>query len=317
MLDSLSTAARYAVVGACLWLPQERQKSIERWLRGRGEFVKIRKADYILMSYGKSGRTWLRVMMSRVFQQLAGADRGTMLEFDNFKRLNPGLPSLYFTHGNYLRNYTGDWDTKVHFYGKRIVMLARDPRDIAVSQYFQWRYRMLPRKKMLNDYPLHGTDVSLFDFVMDRKAGLPAILDFLEIWQRELPKVEGSVVVRYEDMRSDPGRELARVLDFFGLSYTQQHIEEAVAFASYDNMKGMEQKRVFSGHGQRLVPGNRENPDSFKVRRGKVGGYRDYFDDAQLAAIDEIMRQRTGPLFGYLPEVSSSSDDAQAPQARG
>ena len=232
MLDNLSTVARYAVVCACLWLPEQRQKSIERWLRGRGEFVKVREADFILMSYGKSGRTWLRVMMSRVFQQLADADRHTMLEFDNFKRLNPALPSLYFTHGNYLRSYTGDWETKAHFYGKRIVMLARDPRDIAVSQYFQWRYRMLPRKKMLNDYPRHGSDVSLFDFVMDRKAGLPAILDFLEIWQRELPSVEASVVVRYEDMRSDPGRELGRVLDFFGLDYKQEQVEEAVAFAS-------------------------------------------------------------------------------------
>ena len=72
MLDNLSVAARYAVVGACLWLPQDRQKAIERWLRGREEFVRTRKADFILMSFGKSGRTWLRVMLSRVFQQLAG-----------------------------------------------------------------------------------------------------------------------------------------------------------------------------------------------------------------------------------------------------
>jgi hypothetical protein len=312
MLDNLSVAARYAVVGACLWLPQERQKAIERWLRGREEFVRTHQADFILMSFGKSGRTWLRVMLSRVFQQLAGVGRNTMLEFDNFKRINPELPSLYFTHSNYLRNYTGDWHTKNHFYKTRIVMLTRDPRDIAVSQYFQWKYRMLPRKKMLNDYPPHGADVSLFDFVIDPKAGLPVVLDFFEIWQRELPFVKASVVVRYEDMRADPGRELARILDFFGLTYSDAQLEEAVSFASYDNMKKLEQRKVFRTHGQRLIPGNRENPDSYKVRRAKVGGYRDYFDDAQLAVIDRMMSEREAPLFGYLPAPAPCSPESSS-----
>jgi hypothetical protein len=308
MLDNLATAARYAVVGACLWLPQDRQKSIERWLRGREEFVKTRRADFILMSFGKSGRTWLRVMLSRVFQQLAGVDRDTMLEFDNFNRMAPDLPKLYFTHGNYLRNYTGDWSTKADFYDKRIVMLTRDPRDIAVSQYFQWKYRMLPRKKMLNNYPSVGSDISLFDFVVDPNAGLPVILDFFEIWQRELPSVKDFIVIRYEDMRSNPGRELGRALVFFRLPCTPSQIEEAVAFASYDNMKRLEQRGGFRRHGRRLVPGNRENPDSYKVRRAKVGGYRDYFDDAQLAAINEMMSRRKGPLFGYLPEATSTQE---------
>jgi hypothetical protein len=313
MIDSLSIAARYAVVGACLWLPQERQKSIERWLRGREEFAKTRKADFILMSFGKSGRTWVRVMLSRVFQQVAGTDSDTMLEFDNFNRINSDLPKLHFTHGNYLRNYTGDWSTKADFYDKRIVLLTRDPRDIAVSQYFQWKYRMLPRKKMLNNYPLDGSDISLFDFVVDPKAGLPVILDFFEIWQQEMPFVKDSVIIRYEDMRSDPGRELGRVLDFFGLPYTLSQLDEAVTFASFENMKRLEQKREFRKHGRRLIPGNRENPDSYKVRRAKVGGYRDYFYDAQIAVIDELMRLRNGPLFGYLPEAVPRSPAKTSP----
>ncbi len=313
MLDSLSIAARYAVVGACLWLPQARQKSIERWLRGREEFVKVRRADYILMSFGKSGRTWLRVMISRVFQQLAGVDRRTMLEFDNFKRIKSDIPSVYFTHDNYLRDYTGNWSTKAHFYDKRMVLLTRDPRDIAVSQYFQWKYRMLPRKKMLNDYPLHGSDISLFDFVVDPKAGLPVILDFFEIWQQEMPFVKDSVIIRYEDMRTNTGWELGRVLDFFGLPYTLSQLDEAVTFASFENMKRLEQKGVFRKHGRRLIPGNRENPDSYKVRRAKVGGYRDYFYDGQIAVIDELMRLRKGPLFGYLPEAVPRSPAKTSP----
>jgi hypothetical protein len=301
MIDNLSLAARYAVVGACLWLPRSRQKSVERWLRGREEFSKTRKADVILMSYGKSGRTWLRVMLSRFYQTAYDMPANRMFEFDNFKRLDPRIPSIYFTHGNYLRNYTGRWSDKADFYDKRILMLARDPRDIAVSQYFQWKHRMLPRKKMLNDYPEHGTDISVFDFVMDRAAGLPIILDFMEMWQRELPKVAESLVVRYEVMRAEPQREMKRILAFCGTPGSDEQIADSVDYAAYENMKRLETGGAYAGHGQRLVPGIRGNPDSFKVRRAKVGGYRDYFDDEQAAAIDALMAERQGPLFGYLP----------------
>ena len=51
-----------------------------------------------------------------------------------------------------------------------------------------------------------------------------------------------------------------------------EEIAEAVAFASYDNMKRMERQRVFWLSGGRLVPKDRSNPNSYKVRRGKAGG---------------------------------------------
>ena len=51
------------------------------------------------------------------------------------------IPSIFFTHDNYLEDYTGNLDSKADFYGKRVVLLVRNPKDVAVSQYFQWKYR--------------------------------------------------------------------------------------------------------------------------------------------------------------------------------
>jgi hypothetical protein len=178
-------------------------------------------------------------------------------------------------------------------------MLVRDPRDVAVSQYFQWKFRMRPVKKLLNDYPPHGAEVPIFDFVMGAGAGLPAILDFFEIWERELPQVKASLIVRYEDMRANPAGALGRVLAFLGTPGTPAQIESAVAYAAYDNMKQLEQKDVFWLSGIRLRPGDRANPDSYKVRRAKVGGWRDYFDEPESAAIDALLAARPLPLFGY------------------
>ena len=70
------------------------------------------RTDHVLMSWGKSGRTWLRLMLSRFYQLAYGIPEGRMLEFDNLHRLDPAIPRLFFTHGNYLRDYTGNWKTK-------------------------------------------------------------------------------------------------------------------------------------------------------------------------------------------------------------
>jgi hypothetical protein len=48
-----------------------------------------------------------------------------------------------------------------------------------------------------------------------------------------------------------------------------------------------------------MVPGDKDNPDSYKVRRAKVGGYRDYFDDDQVQQIDSYIRSNLDPVFGY------------------
>ena len=89
--------------------------------------------------------------------------------------------------------------------------------------------------------------------------------------------------------------DLADLLD----DESEQQIREAAAYAAYDNMKKLEQEQVFSSSGTRLAPGDRANPQSYKVRRAKVGGWRDYFDDQQAAAIDAMLAARPAPPFGY------------------
>ena len=300
MHDVWPTISRELILLPLFFLPKKKQIDIDRWMRGREESRKLQLTDYVLMSWGKSGRTWLRVMMSRFYQQKFAIPDKYMLGFDNYHRMNPVVPRVFFTHGNYLRNYTGNWDDKAEFYGKKIIMLVRDPRDVAVSQFFQWKYRMKRRKKALNWYPPHNADVSLFDFVMNEDAGLPCIIRFFNIWAQELPRTEDSIVVRYEDMRTDPAAALHRIFDFMGTPGTEAEIQDAVDFAAFENMKKLEEKNAFRSSGARLVPGKKGDPNTYKVRRAKVGGYRDYFDDAQLAQIEELVETTMTPLFGSV-----------------
>lgn len=48
-----------------------------------------------------------------------------------------------------------------------------------------------------------------------------------------------------------------------------------------------------------MKPGDPGNADSYKVRRAKVGGYRDYFSDEEISRIDAYVEQTLLPNFGY------------------
>ena len=74
MADKARVVVRHLIMLLCFWLPAARRKKIERWLRGREEFKKLQRSDWVLMSWGKSGRTWLRVMLSRAYQLKGNLD---------------------------------------------------------------------------------------------------------------------------------------------------------------------------------------------------------------------------------------------------
>jgi hypothetical protein len=279
-------------------LPDRKRVPLERRLRGRYDAKRLARADVVVVSYGKSGRTWARVMLSRYFQQRYEISRRRLLTLDNYHRRNPAVPIVMFTHDNYLRDYTGTRG-KADFKGKKLIVLVRHPADTAVSQYFQWRYRMKRSKKALNDYPPHGSNISVQDFVLRHPAGLERVVNFINEWVREIPEIGGVLLVRYEDLRRDTAGELRRILTFIGEQPTDAEIAEAVSFASIENMRALEERSAFWFSGSVLRPAERGNVDSYKVRRGKVGGFRDYFTDAEIRQIEDYVRDRLDPVVGY------------------
>jgi hypothetical protein len=301
----LMKITRILVRGAFFFLPEHKRIAIDRRLRGREEFRKFQKADCVIVSFGKSGRTWLRVMLSRFYQLKHGLPDYNLIGFDNLHAKNRDIPLVFFTHDNYLKDFTGHADSKKDYYRKKVVLLVRDPRDVVVSQYFQWKYRMHPWKKRLNKYPAHGSDISEYQFAMDQNQGLPKIVDFFNLWANEAGEIDQLLVVRYEDMRSDTAQVLGQILSFIGTPATPEERQDVVNFSSMENMKKMEQKRAFWPSGSRMAPGDRKNPDSFKVRRGKVGGFSDYFDEDQVNTIEQLLQQTLQPVYGYTRQVEN------------
>lgn len=268
-------------------LPRERRKALRHRLRAGLDNRRALAADVVVLSRAKSGRTWLRAMLSRLYQRRHGLAEQQLLEYDNFHRQAQAAPIVAMTHGHYL-----DRLARHPRHGQRlkhlpVVFLLRDPRDVAVSEYFQSTRRASAYKREL--YEVEGQS-SMFDFVMQSPLGLAAICDYLNFWHRELDAWDRVYRLFYESLRADTAGELARLLAFLGEDFRAEEISEAVEFTSFEALKRKERDNYF--HNSRLQAANVEDPDSYKVRRGKVGGYRDYFSDAEIERIDRFVAER-------------------------
>jgi len=299
MHDSLNRIMRKSAL-MLPFLPEERRVELARRIRGAEEMRKLKAADAVFLSAGKSGRTWVRVMLSRVYQLRYGLPGEQLLEFDNMKRQAPDVPAVFFTHGNYIEDFTGNPEWKRLLKRKRVVWLVRDPRDVAVSLYFQWKHRMSDLKIAITRYPPADDRMSVYDFVMGPEtAFLSRMLDFTREWARELEALDDALVQRYEDYRADPVTKLAELVAFLGAPEDERVIREAVDFAALDKMKSMEAGNVFQQSGGRVATRDPANPNAYKARRAKVGGWRDYFSDAEIAEIEALVEQRLAGAFGY------------------
>ena len=163
--------------------------------------------------FAMEGLTQMIHVIRRVMQT-----RPDQLEFGGIV-LTMYDPRLELTHEveQEVREFFGD-----------IVFDTVIPRDVAVSQYFQWKHRMRVDKKGLLGYPDHGEDVSLFDFMIRPEWGVARVVEFMNFWARDFERLEPFTMTRYEDLRRDPETELGRVMAFLGTPASAAEIREAV-----------------------------------------------------------------------------------------
>jgi len=140
-------------------------------------------------------------------------------------------------------------------------------------------------------------DVDRSEFIRDRHFGVHTIVHVMNLWRVRLAAHPDCFWLRYEEMKTQLDQELLRLLSFLGIDNPNpQHIAEAVAWADFENMKKMEATDAFGSH--KLRPRDVSDPDSYKVREGRVGGYRKHFGPDDLRYLDEAVAM-LDPFYGY------------------
>ncbi len=269
-----------------------------RWLRGREECRQLRRADAVIVSYEKSGRTWLRVMLMRYFQLRHGLPESAIKDYDDLLRLCREVPAIQFTHDRHLRYYTDLHPAERHWlFDKPVILLVRDPRDVAVSMYFHWQHRVKPRNRGVHGLPELQGGPGLFGFVTSPEYGLAAVARFMNHWVGIAAQHPRLSLFRYEALREDTVEQFSQLLRAIGEVPDMDVVREVVAYADFENMKRREQSGETAN--SRMAAGDPGVPESFKARRAKVGGYRDDFEPDQVAEIDRITQELLDPVFGY------------------
>jgi hypothetical protein len=315
---------RSFILSSTAMLPTTSRVAARRYLLSRLDRGRARRADLLIIGHPKSGNTWLRTMVSRLYQVRHDLPPNLIVKSDELVLHAPAALRLLATNGYYsYEDVVGrmlDADrSESELRHKKVAFLVRHPCDIAVSWYFQFTKRQSAAKRELINHfiphPIDYTSISMWDFVMHSDLGLHSLIDYLNTWERNVARIEQAITIRYEELRTDPARAMRQLVDLIGESFTDDDIREAVTFGSFDNLRKLEAAGFFRRGGlSRRDPTDQE---TFKVRRGKIAGYRDYFTAAQLAEMEALVDTRLSPTLGYGSTTDAPGTQAAAPSSRG
>jgi len=273
------------------------------WYRRR---LRQREADAYVLSYPKTGRTWLRVMMGKMLAVHFRHPELAEGELGSIKPRFPGVPHVRAKHDGLPQMKTAAEinPDRSEYAGCRVILLARDLRDTVVSNYFQ-----VTRRE-------HRFEGDIPHYLRWPRGSFDGMLRYYNVWaaQRHVPR--DFMLVRYEDLHADTPRELRRVAAFVGLSsVADSTIHAVVEHGSFRSMQGREETRPADG--TPLAAGRAGDPESFKTRRGRIGGYVDYLSRQDIDWLNARIDAELDPFYGYssapTPRPLGSSAPASGP----
>ncbi len=248
-----------------------------------------RLTDYYFVSYPKSGRTWTRYFLSKYLEEKLG--REPSLEFDSIFKSRVEWPRLEYLHAHHRKESLKDMKEFAEMLKRRdknVVFLARDPRDVLVSLYFQ-------HKKRQKGDPL-SKNVDIHEFVRLPRLGAKRLIKYMNFWYENRNEFGDFLLLRYEDLKENPKKHFGRFIDFLQIDRDNEVLSSAVEASSFDNMRKAEKSGKVDN--ARLKPTNKEDEESYKTRRGVVGGYVDYLDESDIEYINGVM-SKLHDDFGY------------------
>ena len=246
--------------------------------KGRG--LTVYPDDTFLVSYPKSGNTWMRFLITNLIFT------GDPTSFVNIERR---IPEIYVHADWILRRMSRPRYFKSHECFepryKRVIYVVRDPRDVAVSFYhYSVKMRWIP-----DGYPM-ATFVERW-MAPSWHTEYGTWEEHVQSWLRMRRGGDGFLLVRYRELQNRPAEELARIATFLGLQRSGEQIARAIELSSADRMRALEkkqQRRWIATRGTRL--------DKPFVRKAIMG---DWKTALPLQSV-ELIESAWGPLMEKL-----------------
>ncbi|MDZ7268841.1 MAG: sulfotransferase domain-containing protein [candidate division KSB1 bacterium] len=245
------------------------------WLRLRYVEYVPRPTDIFLVTYPRSGTTWLQMML---YQLTTDGD----MNIPHIAQCIPWFERLGQT-GKNVEALPAPRIFKTHLFWRhlwwtiprgagRYIYLVRDGRDVAVSYYHFYKSHL----------HFHGDFSAFFDLFLRGRVQYGSWFKHVAGWatQKHQPNV---LWLRYEDLLADLEGNLRRIADFCGLTIAPERWPGILERCSFAFMK---QHEIKFDHAVELLWENGMMPGSF-LRKGQKMAWKDLLTPAQQAAFEK------------------------------
>jgi len=229
----------------------------------RHQLVKLRHLDLgandvFLASYPKSGNTWLRHLLTHIITGQETKWRGSVESISNIVGKHSALPGVASGAGRLIKTHEPYRPAY-----KRAVLLVRDARDVAVSEYFFQKNYSKTFGRYKNSFELF-----LEYFLAGKTNGYLSWQKHVESWLNASKLPENQILVlSFEQFKSNTSASLRDIVDFLGVECSDSLLQDAITANSVESLKRKEND-YWSGRGM-------ENR-SF-VRSGGTGSWKSHF----------------------------------------
>jgi hypothetical protein len=235
--------------------------------------------DSFLVSYPRSGTTWLRFLLfealtknSPIFGNIKEAVP-SLTKHHNAAVILGGQGRLIQSHERYSN---GD---------RRVIYAVRDARSVALSEY-QWQRRLGLEPGSLDRF--------IGDFVRGRSNPWGAWDRHVRFWLESEPARCGHLhMIKFEDLKRDTVGTLRGALSFLGAETPTEELRSVVNNNSVERMRAKEDEA--RARGWRSTA----RADIRFVNKGRAQGWRDELTSAQRNAIEARFHSTLEEL-GYL-----------------
>jgi len=230
----------------------------------------VNRIDAYIVSYPKSGRTWVKTFLQLLLYRSNG-----IVNFDGNIFYSGDSTRILCTHTGY------------YYQMKKTLFILRDPRDVIVSFFHHVRNRGPATMHKFQVMPIS-------DFIRDKDLGIGAMVSYYRRWWKRLKKCKELMVVRYEDLVANDLEVFNKITYFLGINSTSKIFVDTVDICRFENLKKEVAKKngLFANHPDLadLRPVNKD-PNSAKIRKGIIGGYVDELSKEDIEYIDKKIKK--------------------------
>jgi hypothetical protein len=258
-----------------------------QWVKSMKTVVKLRPDDIWVVAYPKSGTTWTQQIVRLIINR--GKDDGKLLTdavpwVEAFNKTIPGYEPLDLDEMTSPRAFKSHFPYDVMPCGPpnttpaagKFIYVVRNPKDVFVSYYLH--------ASSIQGIPQHERDV-YFEQFLQGEVSFGDYFDHVLSWWTH--KDDDNVLfLKYEDMKKDLPSAVATIAKFIGQDINKELVEEIAHKTTFENMK-----KDSSANYEWMAAAHRDNLNPY-LRKGEVGGWKDYITSEQAAILDSNYEKR-------------------------